>query len=112
MRNEDTLIEVDRRFNDQKEFINAKFTHISAIMQNAFEAAAKERVEIITHQKETNGRVTKLECKTKWIDVVRKNRIALVAIVIVAVFGLSLLANNIDFKKTLEKQTDIVLKTE
>lgn len=43
MRNEEILTEVDRRFADQKQLIEAKFTHLSAIIQNGFEAGEHER---------------------------------------------------------------------
>ena len=61
MKNDEILNEVNRRFGDQKEYIDAKFTHLSAIIQAGFDMSSKERQEIIKHQKETNGRVTGLE---------------------------------------------------
>ena len=64
MRNEDLLTELDRRLSDQKELIDAKFTHLSAIVRNGFESAGEQRTEIIDHQKRTNGRVTQLEHDT------------------------------------------------
>lgn len=114
MRNEDTLIEVDRRFNDQREFINAKFTHLSAVMRNGFELAAKERTEIIEHQKTTNGRVNSLDDITKPLRRSNRKYIAIglascvVLISIGAVWGYS----NIDAKKTLVNKTGIELKVD
>lgn len=63
MRNEDILAEVDRRFQDQREFIKDNFTHISAVMQTGFELARDERQAIKERVDMTNGRVTKLEDK-------------------------------------------------
>ena len=74
MKNEEIFKEVDRRFSDQKELIDAKFTHLSAIIQTGFDMASTERTTIIEHQRETNGRVTKLEGSTKLAYWIQKNK--------------------------------------
>lgn len=73
MRNEEILTEVDRRFADQKQLIEAKFTHLSAIIQNGFEAGEHERKEIIKRQDLTNGRVSRLERNLGFLRWVGEN---------------------------------------
>jgi len=72
MKDVDILAEVDRRFmaqrkqtddqhKDQREYIDAKFTHLSAIIQDGFFVAEGQRKGIIARQDIANGRVSKLE---------------------------------------------------
>lgn len=87
MRNEDILNEVDRRFQDQRELLDAKFTHLSAVIQDGFYAASQQRTEIIEHQKTTNGRVTKLESEKqiceRFRDVFKYKMIGAILIAII-----------------------------
>ena len=92
MKNEDLLSELDRRLNDQRELINAKFTHVSAVVQDGFEQAKEQRKEIIEHQKLTNSRVNHLENELgfiRWCGKHPKLAVPLLFIIAVGVyFGL------------------------
>ena len=92
MKNEDLLTEFDRRLNDQKLWIKDNFTHVSAVIQDGFEQAREQRKEIITHQKETNGRVNCLEKNLGFVRWCGKNpKLAVPLLVIIGVgiyFGL------------------------
>ena len=92
MKNEDLLNELDRRLGDQRELMQAKFTHLSAILQDGFEQAREQRREIITHQKETNGRVNCLERNLAFVRWCGKNpRLAIPLLFIIGIglyFGL------------------------
>ena len=120
MKNEEILKVVDDRFKDTKDLIDAKFTHLSAIIQDGFYNASSERTTIIEHQKVTNGRVNKLEDNAvvfnkhisdsnglkkfyKWIAIG----------FVLLVFSSSLLAHwlieNVDARKTFENKTGIEL---
>lgn len=101
MKNEEFLSEFDRRLGDQKELIEAKFTHLSAVMQNGFEAADKQRIEIINHQKKTNGRVNCLEKNLGFVRWCGKNpRLAVPLVFVLAVgvyFALQYLGYSVIF---------------
>lgn len=96
MRNEDILSEVDRRFSDLKDLLDAKFTHTNAEIQAGFFQAGKEREEIISHQRITNGRVTKLEDSTKFACWAQKNQKWIAAIVIILIFAVDFLTENVN----------------
>jgi len=120
MRNEEILQEVDRRFLDQKELIESKFTHLSAVIQTGFDFASHERGEIIKRQDITNGRVTKLEedgydYKDHIKNAARiwKHKGLLLAGILLMLFLSSVLAawlvENVDVLKTFEHKTGIEL---
>lgn len=100
MRNEDLLTELDRRLKDQKDFLDARLTGLSGVMRAKFDEAHEQRHEIIEHQKETNSRVTHLECETRLLRwMVRKPHLAIPLLSIIALgiifainyFGLEIL---------------------
>ena len=118
MKNEDLINVMDQRLSDQKEYINAKFTHLSAIVQTGFDFASEQREQIIRHQKETNGRVSQLEddcdgfekhvCNSEKLWSKRK----LIMVVLgILVFGSSILAtflyHTVDVKQTIENKTGV-----
>jgi len=114
MRNEDTLKEVDRRFQDQREFFNAKFTHLSAVIQNGFESAEKERAEIIKCQQITNSRVNCLEDVTRPFN--KKNRkysiIGLVACMMIIGLTMAFAHSSVDAKQTITNKTGVAFKVD
>ena len=121
MRNEDVLTEIDRRLKDQRELIDAKFTHLSAIIQNGFENASAERVEIVNHQKVTNGRVNTLEEKSTTFDRHVKNTKSVkrhwvliactfLALMFVTSLGSHWVIQRVDAEKTVAKKLGIELK--
>ena len=61
MNNQDIFNLIENQHKQTIEVLDAKFTHLSAVMQNGFEDGEKQRTKIIEHQKVTNGRVTTLE---------------------------------------------------
>ena len=101
MRNEDFLQEMDRRLNDQKELIDAKFTHLSAILKDGFEQAHEQRETIICKQDITNGRVNTLEKElafARWCG--RNPRMAIPLLLIIAIglyYGLQYFGYNLIF---------------
>jgi hypothetical protein len=120
MKNEDILLEVDRRFNDQKEFMQAQFTHISGVVQAGFDMAALHRQQIIARQDITNGRVNKLEdtraCfiqhldKTKSLTKHWKAYLVVAALLIVLTSALaSSIYYRVDVKQSLENLTGVKL---
>ena len=101
MKNEDLLNELDRRLNDQRELMQAKFTHLSAILQDGFEQAGKQRDEIIKRQDITNGRVNCLEKNLAFVRWCGNNpRLAIPLLFIIGMglyFGLQYFGLNILF---------------
>lgn len=60
--------------------------------------------------KTLNNRTGKLEKKTGWIGFVINNKAISVIIILALLFGMSILANKIDFKKTIENKTGIIIE--
>ena len=102
MRNEDILAEVDRRFQDQRELIDAKFTHLSAIIQSGFDLAHIQRGGIIERQDIANHRVTKLEKKTQFIYWLNENKKLATIGLIVIIFIIDFATDNIGIKELID----------
>jgi len=102
MKNEDILAEVDRRFTDQKDLIDAKFTHLSAIIQSGFDLAHIQRGDIIHRQDEANHRTAKLEKKTQFICWINENKKLATIGLIVIIFIIDFATDNIEIKELID----------
>lgn len=113
MKNEDVLKEVDRRFDDYKEFMAGKFedqnrfvdlriTGLSGIMRDNFDQAQGQREEIIEHQKITNSRVTKLETETKIVRWITKNAIVALIVTVLLSVGILVLVEKMGIETILK----------
>jgi len=84
------LDEVNRRLDDQKEFINAKFTHLSAIVRLGFDDVNKK-------QDIANGRLYKVECQTSFIRWVHKRPMIAIPLMLILFAGVIFLVDRFGF---------------
>jgi hypothetical protein len=105
---------MDRRLADQREFIDAKFIHISAIMRTEFEHAKEQRDGITERQDITNGRVNALEKDIIPVRHIAKNRRFYAMAVIAAIIFISCVSlfveRKIDTRQTIENMYGIEFK--
>jgi hypothetical protein len=110
MKNEQIYSDLNNRLQDQKEFIQAQFTLTRATYKAEIDLLQYELYEIKKRQDIANGKLINHEKTIKPIRFMTCHPVITIIALIIFWFAIAWVAENINIKKSIEKNFDIELK--